>query len=292
MGGMMWLGEERGYLSDWITQLWVGFTGRRLDRADYPWLEGPSGGTRVIGQDFFAEYARKNGLKCVKGGPDAGLIENFADLASASFDASRVHPAVADFYERTNAFEMDAWAQWRGMFRPFGWLIYRMFSRRLQQLNLPQSGLDTSRGIVSNILQIIEPDTGQIRHTAWIRQYVGSQNTLYAGSYSLCRVPGYDGNCIKVVFPLPNGNGIVFLKPELRADGSVLIRSDGRQFGGPGFYFTVRRTDGRLAARYLRPMKESIHVYHDKDGVRADHHMRLWGREFLKLHYRLRRIEA
>lgn len=50
---MIWLGEKRGYLTDWSTQLWVRATGKRLDPTDYPWLEGPVGPTRGIGRGFF-----------------------------------------------------------------------------------------------------------------------------------------------------------------------------------------------------------------------------------------------
>ncbi|HJR62075.1 MAG TPA: hypothetical protein VJ803_00120, partial [Gemmatimonadaceae bacterium] len=40
-------------------------------------------------------------------------------------------------------------------------------------------------------------------------------------------------------------------------------------------------------ARYLRALRESIHVYAATDGVRADHVLTLFGATFLRLHYRL-----
>jgi hypothetical protein len=46
---MIWLGESRGYLSDWIAQLWVRGTGRRMDLSRDPWLAGPVGRPRGIG---------------------------------------------------------------------------------------------------------------------------------------------------------------------------------------------------------------------------------------------------
>ena len=51
---MLWLGQKRGYLSDWLTQRWVQLTGRRVSLADVPWLAGPVGGTREIGIEFFS----------------------------------------------------------------------------------------------------------------------------------------------------------------------------------------------------------------------------------------------
>ena len=46
---MIWLGAQRGYLTDWITQKWVQITGRRvaLDRDN--WLAGPVGDPKGIG---------------------------------------------------------------------------------------------------------------------------------------------------------------------------------------------------------------------------------------------------
>lgn len=46
-------------------------------------------------------------------------------------------------------------------------------------------------------------------------------------------------------------------------------------------------------ARYVRALRESIHVYAVPDGVRADHVLTLFGATFLRLHYRLlRRADA
>lgn len=45
-----------------------------------------------------------------------GLVEKFAELKSNSFDSHRVDPRVAEFYERTASYEIDAWAQWNGVF--------------------------------------------------------------------------------------------------------------------------------------------------------------------------------
>lgn len=75
-------------------------------------------------------------------------------------------------------------------------------------------------------------------------------------------------------------------------DGSLVLTSEGRRFGNPGFYFTVHRPDGRVTARYLRSFRERIHVFGAESGiVRADHTMSLWGFQCLHLHNRLRRRE-
>jgi len=287
---MLWLGEARGYLTDWVTQLWVRLTGRRVDLARDSWLGGPVGRTRGIGHHYFDELAQAEGLEFRAGsrGGERGLVPDFAALAAPDFDPGRVHPLVADFYARTSAYDLDAWAEWCGAFRPFGWLLARLFSRRLQQLNVPLSGLDTSRGVTSEVLHLTDAATGEIRQTAWVRQLLGTGDVLYAGAYSLAAVPGRPGACVKVVFPLPNGNAIVLMRPEAHADGSLSVVSAGGGFGDPGFYFTVHR-GGAVWARYVKALKERIRVYPAEGGaVRADHVLTLWGATFLRLHYRLR----
>ncbi len=285
---MLWLGHSRGYLSDWTTQRWVRLTGRQVDLREYPWLSGLVGPTTGIGHTFFEQVAQEQGFDVRRGGDGCGLVSDFSELRGPTFDPGAVHPSVAHFYEQTSAYEMDAWAEWCGAFRPFGGLLAVLFSRRLQQLNVPLSALDTSRGITSEVLQLVDPATGEVRHTAWVRELIGTGNVLYAGSYSYCRVPGYDGACVKVVFPLPNGNAMVIMRPVAHPDGSLSIISAGRAFGDPGFYFTIHTREG-VYARYLKALKESIRVYPMEHGaVRADHVLTLWGATFLRLHYRLR----
>ncbi|MEP6622407.1 MAG: hypothetical protein ABJE47_23995 [bacterium] len=216
------------------------------------------------------------------------MLADFGVLAASDFVPGQVHPRVVDFYTRTSEYDLDSWAEWAGSFRPFGALLAVLFSRRLQQLNVPLSGLDTSRGVTSEVLHLIDPLTGCIRQTAWVRLLIGSGDVLYAGSYSVANVPGRKGACVKVVFPLPNGNGIVLMRPIAHSDGSLSVVSAGTEFGDPGFYFTIRHGD-RLWARHVRALKESIRVYAAEEGcVRADHVLTLWGFTFLRLHYRLR----
>lgn len=288
----MWLGEQRGELIDWSTQKWVQATGRRIDLATNPWLAGPIGSTRGIGLDYFDKWAAAERLVVTRHRTGKGLLPSFSGLAGPAFDPDAVNPAVAEFYERAADFEIDVWSEWSGLFKPFGLLVAALFSRRLAQLNLPLSSLDTSWGMTSEVVQVTNPADGKVRANAWVRTLVKSERVIYAGSYSVATPPGATGPCVKTVFPLPNGNAIVILRPEGRPDGSLILLSEGRRFGDPGFYFTVHRPDGSVTARYLRSFRERLHVFADDGGVvRADHTMSLWGLRCLHLHYRLRRRE-
>lgn len=286
---MIWLDDKRGYASDWTTQRWVQISGRRIRLADEDWLSGPVGNPGGIGLGFFDDLAAKNTLGIRRDGEPRGLIPDFSLLAAHNFTPSLVHPRVRDFYEQTSLYDIDMWSEWCGVFRPFGKLLSFLFSRRLQQLNVPLSPLDTSLGIKSEIAQLIQPSTGKVAYTAWVRQLIGSGNVLYVAAYSLCAIPGHVGLCVKVVFPLPNGNAIVFMRPQAHDDGSFSVVSSGDRFGDPGFYFTVKADAEYVWARYLPSLRETIRVYKSDESVRADHGLTLWGAQFLRLHYRLRK---
>lgn len=286
----MWLGDRRGNLIDWSTQRWVYATGRRVDLSAHPWLDGPIGNTQGVGLDYFDQWAAAENLSVVRHQSSKGLLPVFAALSGPNFDAFAVDPAVGEFYERAADFDMDVWSEWSGLFRPFGFLVSALFSRRLEQLNLPLSPLDTSWGMTSEMVQVSDPGSGRLRANAWVRTLVKTGRIIYVGSYSVATPPGAVGPCVKTVFPLPNGNAIVLLRPEVGPRNSLVLVSEGRRFGDPGFYFTVHRPGGAVVARYLRSFRERIHVYPAAGAeVRADHTMSLWGLRCLHLHYRLRR---
>jgi hypothetical protein len=281
-----WLGESRGYLSDWVTQLWVRATGRVVQRNNHSWLDGPAGDTREIGDRFFATYAAENGYT-LTATPSGGLIPDFSQIAKGA-----VRPEITHFYEHTAQYSLDAWSEWSGVFRRFGWLLANLFSRRLRQLNMPLSSLDTSRGIASQILEFRD-SSGRVRAAGWLRRLETTGAVLYAGLYGTTKPPGHAHPCVRVVFPLPNGSATVILRPEIALDGSLLLHSSGLRFGDAGFYFVVSKDKHKLWARYVRSMREVIHVYVDPGGeLRTDHLLTIWRLPFLRLHYRMSRAAA
>ena len=79
------------------------------------------------------------------------------------------------------------------------------------------------------------------------------------------------------------------MKPEARADGSLMLASVGNGFGDPGFYLIVRKKGLEAWIKYVKSLKETIHVYIDNSELRADHVLKLFGATFLRLHYRMRK---
>ncbi|MEY4580609.1 MAG: hypothetical protein RL701_5312, partial [Pseudomonadota bacterium] len=285
---MIWLGERRGELADWLTQRWVQITGRRVALADAPWLAGPSGSVRGIGTDFFARWGESQGMRVLPPGPDDGLVDSLALLAGPGFDPQTVHPSINDFYAHTAAYDLRIESRWSGPFRAFGWLIARMFARRLAQLNLPLSNRELRAGLESQIVRLGDAQ-GQLRHTAWVRTAVQTGRPTFVAEYGTVIVPGHGGPCIKVVCPLPNGNAIIVLRPRTDVTGELSLVSDGRRFGDPGFYFTVVGEPGAVWARYVRTMKEELNLRVQDGALAASHRFTVFGLPFLELRYDIAR---
>jgi hypothetical protein len=285
-----WLGEGRGFLTDWTTQQWVRATGTRIELAGAPWLRGPSAPASGVREGEFERYAESEGLRISSPSDAVGLLDDLSALRSERFDPGEVRPEVAAFYERTGRYRLHLWSQWSPVFRPFGKAVDAIFARRLGQLQLPLAPLDTSRGISSRLVRIRgrNGDT----HTAWLRHRLPGGEVLYAGLYSVARPPLAAGPCVKVTFPLPNGNASVFLEPRARPDGSLELVSAAQHFGGSGFYFVVVRDTDTVWAKHVPQLTERIHVYVDDLGeLHTDHLLRLWKRTFLRLHYAMPRAD-
>ncbi|HSH79429.1 MAG TPA: hypothetical protein VLA19_12980 [Herpetosiphonaceae bacterium] len=177
--------------------------------------------------------------------------------------------------------------QWSGILRPFEGALIALVSRDIEQLNLPLSSLETSRGMSSDILRLVDPRTGRAPYAGWLRKVVAAGKIIYAGFYTTCAPPHASGRCVKVVFPLPGGSATVILRPENRPDGSFALVSSGRCFGDAGYYRLHYRDAHTARVKYV-PIKETIHVYSGEDGtLRTDHVFHFWRLRFLTLHYKI-----
>lgn len=283
---MVWLGERRGHVVDWVTQRWVQITGRRITLEDAPWLAGPCGSTRGIGTDFFEQWGQARGLTVLPSHPDDGLIDIAEALAAPGFDPGAVHPRIHDFYAHTAAFDLHIRSRWSGPFRAVGWLIAKIFARRLAQLNMPLSDRELRGGVESRIVRLSDQQ-GEVRHTAWVRTSIETGLPVFVGQYGTVTIPGQTGPCIKAVFPLPNGNAMIILRPRAEPDGGLSLVSDGKRFGDPGFYFTVLAGDGEVWARYVRTMKEQLDLRVEDEVITARHRFGVFGLPFLELRYRI-----
>lgn len=275
-------------LLDKTTQLWVKWTGQRIEPDRHAWLMGPVGDADLIGDKFIARLIRKHKLEICDHQNSSGLLENIQELGFSEAELERLRPEVIDFYQNTSDYELECWSAWAGLFRPFGWLLAVLFSRRLQQLNLPLNPLDVSKGMNSRIIKLNE---GKVpKWTIWYRLLRSNQRVIYSGIYTTCQPENHQTPLLKVIFPLPNGNASVIMNKVVKEDGSLLLASDGEKFGEQGFYFTLTDHKGKHWAKYVRAMHEWIRVYVDEEDVlRADHNLNFFGLRFLNLHYKMKK---
>lgn len=270
---------------DRVTQAWVRWTGQKIDLDRAAWLDGPVGQTEAINTTWLTDEAARLG-GTLSSRSDQGLLPTFAALDRDGFASGELHPLIVDFYEHTRRWQMDVWSQWSPMFLPGAWLLMSIFARRLQQFSLPLSPLEVSRGMDSNVTQIVSP-AGEVLGSAWQRTLRLTGETVYGGWYGTVTLPERRWRTVRVVFPLPNGSLQVFLRPDL-VDGNSLRLTSGRgRFGEEGAYLVVTAASGSVVARRI-PIRETFTVFVDGDGVlRTDHELKLWSARVLRLHYKL-----
>ncbi len=259
--------------------------GRKYRPEDLPWLLGPLGG-KTIGDRSYEETAQAEGLTLVRNASEGGLIPNFEALRSAAFDPARVHPKIRDFYENTSAHRLDTWASTYFPANIALWLLVTTISQRVEQLNFPLDGLDTAHGMTSEIILLRRPG-GEIRYTGWFRKLSRKEQVIYTGFYMTESVPNSEGPCVKVVFPMPDGNATVILRPENDDTTGFRLVSAGASFGDVGFYRVQREGDGLRVWR-IASLHEAFALYVDEeDSLRCEHEIRFLGLRVLTLHYRI-----
>ena len=273
-----------GTCGEWFIYSLIRIFGRRYSPDEVTWLLGPIGGD-TIGDRPYEEIARAEGLSIERLATKGGLLPDFAVLASASFDPSRVDARIRDFYENTARYRLDTWATAYFPARIALWLLVTIISRRVQQLDFPLDGLDTARGITSEIV-LLRDSSGTVRYTGWFRRRVHDGRVMYTGFYMTQPTPRENLPCIKTVFPMPDGNATVILRPVNDGTGFRLT-SAGTGFGDAGFYRVQKSGDGMRIWR-VSHLHETFHLYVDQEGcVRCDHEVRFLGVDVITLHYRM-----
>jgi hypothetical protein len=277
-------------IQDSITQIWVKLTGRKVNSRDHNWLFGPIGDSDIIKDKFIDSLAKKEDLNIVRNEPNSGLLEKIEDIGIDDTEKKKINSEVIHFYENTSDYNFQVWSEWKGIFKPFGWLLSVIFSKRLQQLNLPLRSIDMAKGLESNIIKLKSKSDSKTKWTIWYRTIKSTKDVIYSGVYTNCLNPNYSKPLLKVIFPLPNGNASVIMTERIESDGSLVLSSDGRKFGDNGFYFFLTNGKGEYWARFVKSMHEWIKVYVDEENtLRADHNLNFYGFRFLNLHYKMDR---
>jgi hypothetical protein len=277
-----------GALGESGIRLWLRLFGRPAARSEHRWLDNPIGPRGRIGEALYDSLAEQEGLEVRRAPDGAGLIADFGALRGDEFDPDTVDNRIRHFYEHSSTYQLDAWSETSLFTRIFLWFLVTFVSRRIDQLNFPTSSMDTSRGVTSDVIQLVDPASGEVVRTGWLRKAAGSGRVIYAGFYSVERPGAHPSPCVQVSFPLPLGHSTVFLRPEAQADGSLKLISAGKKFGDPGYYRVLDEGSATLKVRHLRSLQERFHVYVDERGdLRTDHSVRFMGLAVLRLHYKM-----
>jgi len=262
--------------------------GRTVRESSVPWLSGPVGGD-YIGDTPYEEVAARENLVLVRRAASGGLVPDVGALSGPGFRAEQLRPEVRHFYEHTGMYRMDVWSETFFPGKIGLWLLVTTISRKVNQLNFPLRALATAKGMDSEIV-LLEDQDGGVRYTGWYRSLVDTGRTIYTGFYMTARVPLASNPCIKVVFPMPNGNATVILRPQVDEQGHLRLSSKGTAFGDAGFYRVRKIDEDRLLVWRVRTLHEEFRVYLDELNVlRCDHSVRFLGMPVLHLHYRIER---
>jgi len=262
--------------------------GRVVQRSSVPWLAGPIGG-EYIGDRPYEEVAAREDLELVRRSTTGGLLPDMGMLDGPGFRAARLRPEVRHFYEHTSAYRMDVWSDTFFPGKIGLWLLVTTISRKVNQLNFPLHALATAKGIDSEIV-LLKNREGGVRYAGWYRRLMDVGRTLYTGFYMTEQVPLCEDPCVKVVFPMPNGNATVLLRPSIDERGHLRLSSKGTRFGDAGFYRMHEVGGDRLRVWRVSTLHEEFSVYVDEANVlRCDHSVRFLGIPVLHLHYRIER---
>src|SRR5215813_10994514 len=247
-----------GLVLEWGIEILVRTTGKRIAKADAPWLGCFLGRPGRIGTGIYERIAAEANLR-IEVPAGAGLIPDFGALRGPSFNPYAIRPEIRDFYEHAAQYQLEVWSEVSLAGRFFLWLLVEFISRRMDQLNFPISSLEVAKGMSSEVIQLQELESRRVVATGWLRRLKSSGNVIYAGLYSTISIPGEENPCVKVTFPC-RGSANVYLRPIAHPDGSFGLDSSGCAFGRSGFYRLVEAGQDHWKVRNFTTLHELFKV--------------------------------
>ncbi|MDV7695433.1 hypothetical protein N6B72_00735 [Chryseobacterium soli] len=269
---------------DWFTQQWVILRGRKINADDFPWLIGPFGNLESNGDDFIRNFAHQENLIIDRETPSRGLIPSMKKLNLSEIEFSNLSEQVRLFYENTADYDLNFSIQWNPYFKLFGVLVNKLFSIRINQLNIPTENSKDGESLNSEIITLIDPVSNEVRYTFWFRSIKSSRKVVYSGIYGVCTLPS-GKTCIKAVFPLPNGNATVIMNPVVGENGELILDSSGNKFGDAGFYFLLKDSKGEYWSQFIRSFRDRLIINSEGECISAEQTLTLWHKTVLKFNY-------
>src|SRR5699024_8659901 len=230
------LADTMQKFQDWFTQQWVIICGKKINPLENAWLMGSFGEVNGIGEKFIQQLAEKEDLNIIKNSTSKGLLDSISRLNLQENEIKNISKMIVDFYEKTSDYKLQLNVKWNPLFKIFGYILNRLFSQRINQLNIPTNKVQPSENLTSEIIELVTKDTNEVKYTIWLRKFQTTGKVIYSGIYTTCTLPS-GITCVKTIFPLPKGNATVILKPSVGEKSELILDSSGKKFGDAGFYF-------------------------------------------------------
>ena len=273
---------------DWVTQQWVILCGRKINPKDYPWLIAPFGELNGIGEEFIYQLAEKENLVVIRNSNSKGLLNSINELNLTEGQLNQLSEKVINFYESTADYDLEFKVKWNPYFSFFGFLVNRLFSQRINQLNIPTKNIPQSEDLVSEIITLNNPKNNESNYTIWLRKFKTSGKVIYSGIYGTCVLPSGE-TCIKAVFPLPKGNATVIMKPNIGTENELILDSSGQKFGDAGFYFLLNDAKYNYWAQFISSFTDQLIVKENDNHLQAIQTLRLWNCNVSQFTYHIKK---
>jgi hypothetical protein len=157
-------------------------------------------------------------------------------------------------------------------------------------LYIPTKNLKQSESLKSEIINLLDPITNEIKYTIWYRTFKSTGQVVYSGVYSTCILPT-GKTCVKAVFPLPKGNATVIMTPSVQNNGSLTLDSSGKRFGDAGFYFLLQDAKGNYWAQFIKSFRDKLIIGQENETLVAEQTLTLWHQKVLTLNYKIKEKE-
>ena len=243
--------------------------------------------SRYVGGDYVEQLAKTRGGTFRRNPPDVGILASLDSLEGPTFDPSRVHPLIREFYEHTSRFKLSIIPEWRRWMKPGYELFKQLVAEPLGQAAIPSNIAEAQRGMVSTIDTISLEGNDEIDIRGWVRTFADSGKPIYVGIYTSFRHD--DRGYVSVGFPIPSANFTATLLPRNAGESDFILTSR-TELEFPGHYLSsVDSERDALTVLKLLYFREQIFVYVADGELKTEHSFYLAGQRFLTLHYEIER---
>lgn len=284
----MSLADTMQKFQDWFTQQWVIICGRKINPSENTWLFGPFGEVSGIGEKFIHQLAEKEDLTIIRKSNSKGLLDSILSLNLSENEIKKLPKNVIDFYEKTSEYKLQLNVKWNPIFKIFGYVVNRLFSQRINQLNIPTNNIQSSENLTSEIIELVAKNTNEVKYTIWLRKFQSTGKVIYSGIYTTCLLPS-GITCVKAIFPLPKGNATVILKPSVGEKNELILDSSGNKFGDAGFYFLLNDSKGNCWSKYIKSFTDKLIVSDENEKLKAKQTLKLWRHKVARFEYEMKK---